>query len=52
MAENKAFDQVWSMLSILIIGVLESLFSSDMWTGKNKKGNSIVALSNFNYSFL
>jgi hypothetical protein len=31
--ENKAFDRIWSILSILIMGVLAALFSFDMWTG-------------------
>lgn len=33
LGENKGFDRVWSIFSILIMGVLATLFSFDMWTG-------------------
>ncbi len=33
LGRNTAFDRAWSLVSILLMGVLATLFSFDMWTG-------------------
>lgn len=31
--ENKAFDRAWTILSVLLMGVMATLFSFDLWAG-------------------
>jgi hypothetical protein len=33
LGRNEAFDRAWSLLSILLMGLLAILFTFDMWVG-------------------